>query len=91
MPDQRLGERSCAYVVLANHERPLVLADIICFFSHKRIAKYKYPEHLVVVDSLPRTASGKVKKFMLRKDIVQRLALASRENASPALEQAISK
>ena len=91
MPDQRLGERSCAYVVLTHKEQPLVLADIIRFFTHKRIAKYKYPEHLVVVDNLPRTASGKVKKFMLRKDIVQRLALASRENASPALDEAISK
>lgn len=91
MPDQRLGERSCAYIVLSDKARPLVLADIICFFSHKRIAKYKYPEHLVVIDILPRTASGKVKKFLLRKDIIQRLAIACRENTPPALEQAISK
>lgn len=43
------------------------------FFSRKRVAKYKYPEHIVVIEKLPRTASGKIQKFLLRKDIVQRL------------------
>lgn len=91
MPDQRLGERSCAYIVLNNKEQFLTLPDIICFFSHKRIAKYKYPEYLVVIDTLPRTASGKVKKFLLRKDIIQRLSIAAQENPPLTLEQAISK
>jgi acyl-CoA synthetase len=85
MPDERLGERSCAYVVLKNSALRISLADVIALFSTKRIAKYKYPEHLVIIDALPRTASGKIKKYLLRKDILQRLAWISPENNNIAL------
>ncbi len=73
MPDERLGERSCAYVVLKAAYGSLTLEEVIAFFGRKRVAKYKYPEHLVVVDNLPRNASGKIQKFLLRQDIIQRL------------------
>ena len=73
MPDERLGERSCAYVVLKAPHHSLSLEEVVAFFSRKRVAKYKYPEHIVVIEKLPRTASGKIQKFLLRKDIVQRL------------------
>lgn len=59
MPDERLGERSCAYVVL----KPRIIRcrwNQWWPFSRKRVAKYKYPEHIVIVEKLPRTASGKV-------------------------------
>lgn len=73
MPDERLGERSCAYVVLKAPHHSLSLEEVVAFFSRKRVAKYKYPEHIVVIEKLPRTASGKIQKFLLRKDIMQRL------------------
>ncbi|HBA6835441.1 TPA: medium-chain fatty-acid--CoA ligase [Escherichia coli] len=73
MPDERLGERSCAYVVLKAPHHSLSLEDVVTFFSRKRVAKYKYPEHIVVIEKLPRTASGKIQKFLLRKDIMLRL------------------
>ena len=73
MPDERLGERSCAYVVLKAPHHSLSLEDVVAFFSRKRVAKYKYPEHIVVIEKLPRTASGKIQKFLLRKDIMRRL------------------
>ena len=73
MPDERLGERSCAYVVLKAPHHSLSLEEVVAFFSRKRVAKYKYPEHIVVIEKLPRTASGKIQKFLLRKDILQRL------------------
>ncbi|MDN1903647.1 medium-chain fatty-acid--CoA ligase [Escherichia coli] len=73
MPDERLGERSCAYVVLKAPHHSLSLEEVVTFFSRKRVAKYKYPEHIVVIEKLPRTALGKIQKFLLRKDIVQRL------------------
>ncbi|EHD7834550.1 medium-chain fatty-acid--CoA ligase, partial [Escherichia coli] len=69
MPDERLGERSCAYVVLKAPHHSLSLEEVVAFFSRKRVAKYKYPEHIVVIEKLPRTASGKIQKFLLRKDI----------------------
>ncbi|EEX1757196.1 cyclohexanecarboxylate-CoA ligase [Escherichia coli] len=73
MPDERLGERSCAYVVLKAPYHSLSLEEVVAFFSRKRVAKYKYPEHIVVIEKLPRTASGKIQKFLLRKDIMRRL------------------
>ena len=73
MPDERLGERSCAYVVLKAPHHSLSLEEVVAFFSRKRVAKYKYPEHIVVIEKLPRTVSGKIQKFLLRKDIMRRL------------------
>lgn len=73
MSDERLGERSCAYVVLKAPHHSLALEEVVAFFSRKRVAKYKYPEHIVVIEKLPRTTSGKIQKFLLRKDIMRRL------------------
>ncbi|OKU02653.1 cyclohexanecarboxylate-CoA ligase [Escherichia coli] len=73
MSDERLGERSCAYVVLKVPHHSLSLEEVVAFFSRKRVAKYKYPEHIVVIEKLPRTTSGKIQKFLLRKDIMRRL------------------
>ena len=73
MSDERLGERSCAYVVLKAPHHSLSMEEVVAFFSRKRVAKYKYPEHIVVIEKLPRTTSGKIQKFLLRKDIMRRL------------------
>ncbi len=73
MSDERLGERSCAYVVLKAPHHSLSLEEVVAFFSRKRVAKYKYPEHIVVIEKLLRTTSGKIQKFLLRKDIMRRL------------------
>ncbi|EKF2761636.1 medium-chain fatty-acid--CoA ligase [Escherichia coli] len=73
MSDERLGERSCAYVVLKAPHHSLSLEEVVAFFSRKRVAKYKHPEHIVVIEKLPRTTSGKIQKFLLRKDIMRRL------------------
>lgn len=73
MSDERLGERSCAYVALKAPHHSLSLEEVVAFFSRKRVAKYKYPEHIVVIEKLPRTTSGKIQKFLLRKDIMRRL------------------
>ena len=73
MSDERLGERSCAYVGLKAPHHSVSLEEVVAFFSRKRVAKYKYPEHIVVIEKLPRTTSGKIQKFLLRKDIMRRL------------------
>jgi len=73
MPDPVLGERACAYVIL----RPgaaLSLEELTRFLTGKRIAKFKLPERLEVVERFPATAVGKVSKAALRRDIAQKLA-----------------
>jgi acyl-CoA synthetase (AMP-forming)/AMP-acid ligase II len=73
MPDERLGERVCCYVVAASgHDAPTV-DDMREFLLERGMPIQKTPERVVVVDSLPMTATGKVLKHELRKDIERRL------------------
>lgn len=74
MPDAEMGERVCAYVVCRGGE-PLSLADSSSFLEQKGLARFKWPERLVAVDSLPKVAAGqKVDKKKLREDIRARLS-----------------
>jgi cyclohexanecarboxylate-CoA ligase len=86
MPDERLGERVCCYVVTApGHATPTV-EDLRAFLLSHGMPIQKTPEHVVAVDSLPMTATGKVLKHELRKDIANRLeaeAGRAHEVASP--------
>lgn len=75
MPDERLGERACAYVVAADPEHPPVLADLTRHLEDLGVAKYKWPERMEVIGELPRTQVGKVTKAVLRQDIRQRMGL----------------
>lgn len=74
MPDERLGERACAYVVPRPGGEGLKLADLVDFLLAQKIARQKLPERLELIDGLPRTASGKVQKFRLREEIRRKLA-----------------
>jgi acyl-CoA synthetase (AMP-forming)/AMP-acid ligase II len=65
-PDPRYGERVAAFVILVSGQS-LDLADIDRHFRAAGIARQKTPERLIVVNELPRTPSGKVQKFELRK------------------------
>jgi cyclohexanecarboxylate-CoA ligase len=73
MPDERLGEKVCCYVVAASgHDAPTV-DDMREYLLEQGMPIQKTPERVVVVDSLPMTATGKVLKHELRKDIERRL------------------
>lgn len=65
MPDPRLGERACAFV-LCRDGRSLTLDTLRTFLSGKGIATQYWPERLIVEQSLPRTSNGKVRKGDLR-------------------------
>jgi acyl-coenzyme A synthetase/AMP-(fatty) acid ligase len=86
MPDERLGERVCCYVVTApGHDTPTV-EDLREFLLSRGMPIQKTPERVVAVDALPMTATGKVLKHELRKDIANRIeaeAGRAHEVASP--------
>ena len=65
-PDERLGEHVCAFVRLAEGSAPVDLADVRSQLQGAGLARQKWPEELRLVPELPRTPSGKVKKFVLR-------------------------
>ena len=65
IPDERLGERACCYVVPRPGET--VTLEAVCdFLLGKGIAKFKLPEHLEVVEEMPLTPTRKVIKDRLR-------------------------
>lgn len=65
-PDDRLGERVCAYVTLHDGYSSLSLEDLVTFLLEQRLTKNYLPEYLEVLAALPRTPSGKIQKFKLR-------------------------
>jgi acyl-CoA synthetase (AMP-forming)/AMP-acid ligase II len=66
VPDAVLGEKICACVVPAEGSE-VTLAQITGFLrEHKRIAVYKLPEYLLLIDALPRNPVGKILKRELR-------------------------
>lgn len=65
VPDERLGERACACVVLREGAL-LTLVDLMAYMAENAVAKNYWPERIEVLDALPKTPSGKVQKFRLR-------------------------
>jgi acyl-CoA synthetase len=74
MPHERLGEGVCAYIIPAVEGSGLDLASIASFANEALLAKQKIPQHIELVTDLPRTASGKVRKDVLRREVAAKLA-----------------
>ena len=75
MPSAVTGEKGCAFVI-PRESSTIDMADIRQFLNGAGLARQKFPEHLVLVDDLPRVPSGKVKKDVLRlraRDIAKEL------------------
>ena len=67
LPDPRLQERACAVVVLKTARRRGFTMDAMrAFLAEKGVARQYWPERLELLPELPRTASGKIRKFELR-------------------------
>ncbi|MGA3796640.1 AMP-binding protein [Pseudomonas fluorescens] len=64
-PDERLGERVCAYVTLHDGYTDLSLDDAVTFLLEHNLSRNYLPEYLEVLPALPRTPSGKIQKFKL--------------------------
>jgi acyl-CoA synthetase (AMP-forming)/AMP-acid ligase II len=72
MPDERLGQRVCAYVVPVDGAA-LSLADVVDFLRQRSVASYKLPERLEVVAGLPLTSGGKLSRPELAEDLRAKL------------------
>jgi len=64
-PDPRLGERACAFVVLRPGQS-LDLAGVQAIMTEHKVAKQYWPERVEIIDDLPKTPAGKVRKYQLR-------------------------
>jgi cyclohexanecarboxylate-CoA ligase len=72
-PDDRLGERSCAFVVtmpaMTTPGAAFGFAQMQQFLDSAHVARQYWPERLEIIESMPRTQTGKVQKFALREQI----------------------
>ena len=74
VPDPRLAEVACACVVVEPGQA-ITDADLDTFCRGK-MASFKIPRHLLVLDDYPMTSSGKVQKYLLRQMAAEQLGLA---------------
>jgi cyclohexanecarboxylate-CoA ligase len=65
MPDERLGERACAFVTLRDGGA-LTFDTVIDYLIACKLSRQYLPERLEIIEAFPRTPSGKIQKFKLR-------------------------
>ena len=63
IPDPKWGETGRAYLVLRSKAE--IDKDALLAWAGERLAAFKLPREIVVLDHLPRTESGKVQKFKI--------------------------
>ncbi len=78
MPDPVMGEKACAYIVLKEGQS-MDFEEMVSFLRGKKIAAYKLPERLEIIEALPMVAAGqKIDKKALQKDVEQKLQRESK-------------
>jgi acyl-CoA synthetase (AMP-forming)/AMP-acid ligase II len=81
MPHERLDEGVCAFVI-PHPGRSVDVRALAAWLEQAGLARQKFPERVELVDDLPRTASGKVQKNVLRERIAAQIE--SERQAAPA-------
>ena len=79
VPDDQFGEEICAWIRLKPGMQPT--EDDIRNFCRGRIAHYKIPRYIRFVDEFPMTVTGKVQKFIMRRQVIEALGLTSQKTA----------
>ncbi|KAF4517976.1 hypothetical protein B566_EDAN005343 [Ephemera danica] len=79
VPDERLGEVVCANI------RPRINGSLapeqVREFCQGKMAQYKIPLHIAIVDDFPKTASGKIQKYILRSQMIEKLKKSAMEES----------
>lgn len=72
MPDEIYGERACAFII-PKPGRTVTFKGLIDFLADERIAKFKFPERLEIVDEFPISPAGKILRRTLRERLAERI------------------
>jgi fatty-acyl-CoA synthase len=75
VPDEKYGEELCAWVRMRPDAEPLD-ADAVRAFATGKLAHYKIPRYVMVVEEFPMTVTGKVRKVEMREVSTRELGLA---------------
>ena len=79
VPDQKYGEELCAWVKMKSGVDPLD-ADAVRAFANGKLAHYKIPRYVLVVDDFPMTVTGKIRKVEMRERSAKQLGLNDEEH-----------
>jgi fatty-acyl-CoA synthase len=74
VPDVKYGEELCAWITLRDGAEPLT-AESVREFATGKLAHYKIPRYVMIVDEFPMTVTGKVRKVEMREKSVEMLDL----------------
>ncbi len=74
VPDQKYGEELCAWIKMRAGAAPLD-ADDVRAYCDGRLAHYKIPRYVLIVDEFPMTVTGKIRKVQMREESAQSLGL----------------
>ena len=75
VPDEKYGEELCAWIKMRAGAEPLDAAAVREFATGK-LAHYKIPRYVMVVEDFPMTVTGKIRKVQMREEAASRLGLA---------------
>jgi fatty-acyl-CoA synthase len=75
VPDEKYGEELCAWIRMRAGADPLD-ADAVRAFASGKLAHFKIPRYVMVVDEFPMTVTGKVRKVQMREESAKQLGLA---------------
>ncbi|MEU9805634.1 AMP-binding protein [Mycobacterium sp. NPDC050853] len=75
VPDEKYGEELCAWIRMRSGRKPLN-ADSVRAYASGRLAHYKIPRYIQIVESFPMTVTGKVRKIEMRERTVELLGLS---------------
>jgi len=79
VPDAKYGEELCACIVLREGQQ--ASAEEIRAFCAGQIAHYKVPRYVRFVDSFPMTITGKIQKYLIRRQLSEELGLNEQKTA----------
>ena len=74
VPDDKYGEEVCAWIKMRPGRRPLD-ADAVRAFCSGKVAHYKIPRYVHVVNEFPLTVTGKVRKVDMRAETLRLFGL----------------
>ena len=79
LPDSKYGEELCAWIKLRSGES--MTEEEVREFCQGQIAHYKVPRYVCFVSEFPMTVTGKIQKFLIRQQMMERLGLAEDKTA----------
>ncbi|MDT7761275.1 MAG: fatty-acyl-CoA synthase [Mycobacterium sp.] len=74
VPDEKYGEEICAWIRM-KPGRPALDAEAVTAFATGKLARYKIPRYVQIVDEFPMTVTGKIRKVDMREETVKLLGL----------------